>query len=389
MSATTYKLVDLGVVSSLGGQATLGINESGTVFNGAGYWTLGKKNKVTYTPLAPAGGTKASIFDLNDAGQLTGEFNFTSGGFNAALFSPRKKQPHLATKIPTFGDGGEGRALNNRGMIVGTTPVDDFDPRAFVATVKNGQAVVRNLDALRPAGTNLELRYAIDVNESGQVLVSAGDVDSNVTLRGVVMKLNDNGTLASFQKLPSLPAAEPSSSPESINDNGVIVGTSGVDGFNAFHPVVWRANRKGNLVVTDLKTFGGNKGRATDVNNKGQIVGFANKQFGDLEGAVWNVNKKGKYVAQNLNDVTGGRKGLNIQYATGVNEKGQISGQAIGADFKVHAVVLLPVTSSAKPAALAKPAIVSESPAPTAANLPKATVFSTTRVTEDGAGVLG
>ena len=193
-----------------------------------------------------------------------------------------------------------------------------------------------------------------------------------------------DGSLASFVQLPALPAQSPTSAPVAMNDNGVVVGASGQDGFNAFQPVLWKLNKKGKMTITDLKTLGGNKGKGLAVNNKGTVVGFAEERFSDALATIWTVNKKGKYVPQNLNDLVA-TKGMTLRYATGINEKGQIAVEAVDKNFKLHAILLTPSgvsgqTGAAKAAAKA-PAVETSTPVP--AKAPAASVFATKPVTED------
>jgi probable HAF family extracellular repeat protein len=120
-----------------------------------------------------------------------------------------------------------------------------------------------------------------------------------------------------------------------INDNGQVVGTSGVceqPGFLAFgrHAVLWQHG-----TVTDLGTLGGmmfNAGNA--INNKGQVVGQSDLPGDTATHAFFWQNDKGMIDLGTLptpNPISGMPDSISI--ANDINEKGQVVGASCDANF--------------------------------------------------------
>ena len=125
----------------------------------------------------------------------------------------------------------------------------------------------------------------------------------------------------------------------SINDHGQIVGTSYTTG-DAF---LYSGG-----AIHDLGKFDGFGARPNAINNLGQIVGGADsgKAF---------LYEGGHFL--NLNDLISPTLGLSLNFASGINDRGQIAVSATDAQGNVHALRLDPV-GVPEPASLASFALV-------------------------------
>jgi probable HAF family extracellular repeat protein len=170
-------------------------------------------------------GAAAPSYTLKDLPML--------GHFNSWLF----------TGPPSF------RILNNKGMVVDASDLDDNDPYS-------------------PPFTDGALNHAARW-QSGDGLTDLG----------------------------SLPGNKPSSAPFSISQNGMfVVGVSengAVDPlthFPEYRAVLWRRGH----AIRNLKTFGGKFSTAVSVNNLGQVVGGATNsttdQYAKGIGPCWSLN---------------------------------------------------------------------------------------------------
>jgi probable HAF family extracellular repeat protein len=136
-----------------------------------------------------------------------------------------------------------------------------------------------------------------------------------------------------IQQLPGL-GDDPDTAATAINDNGQVVGISGicqnaVGALSAKHAVLWQNGR-----ATDLGNIGGHGWNTpTFINNQGQVVGFAN-QSGDLINGQLALNFHAFLWTQErgMRDL-GTLPGDAISEALGINESGQVVGVSYGAGF--------------------------------------------------------
>ena len=136
-----------------------------------------------------------------------------------------------------------------------------------------------------------------------------------------------------IQQLPAY-QNDPDSAATAINDQGQVVGISGVcqnavGAFSAKHAVLWQDGQP-----TDLGNIGGHGWNTpTFINNHGQIVGFAN-----TGGDLINGNLAIKFHAflwtreRGMRDL-GTLPGDALSEALGINEAGQVVGVSYGPGF--------------------------------------------------------
>jgi probable HAF family extracellular repeat protein len=208
-------------------------------------------------------------------------------------------------------------AINSTGAIVGTIVDEPSNRRAFLW--QDGRTTM--------IGTlNSDYTTANDINNLGQVVgdsaVKGSALHGFAWLKG---HMRDLGTLGG-----------PSSEADGINDQGQIVG--GADASDGhFHAVLWEHGK-----TIDLNTPGLGLCMARKISNKGVVVGHWLPEGADIykmQAMVW-LNRKMYY----LNDLIPDGTGWVLQYADGVNDRGEIVGTGTlnGID---RAFILTPVTS--------------------------------------------
>jgi probable HAF family extracellular repeat protein len=117
------------------------------------------------------------------------------------------------------------------------------------------------------------------------------------------------------------------STPYSISDNGLIVGT------NQNHAALFNSSVTGNII--DLKTFGGNMSKASSINNDGQIVGLAEEPL--VHGSAYYHACLFDSTGNGANINLGSIGGTGFSAAFSINNNGQIVGYAPNSYNFLHA----------------------------------------------------
>jgi probable HAF family extracellular repeat protein len=165
-----------------------------------------------------------------------------------------------------------------------------------------------------------------------------------------------------------------------LNDRGEMVGFSNLAGDATFHPFLWTKSKG----IEDLGTLGGNNGEANSINNAGMIVGKADlpgsqthdaflwtkkagmkdlgTQDGDPCSNALSINSRGQIVGGSsdcsnflhaflwekggpmidLNRFVPPGSGLTLTEATFINDRGDISVQAVLSNGDTHTALLIP-----------------------------------------------
>ena len=299
------------------------------------------------TDLGTLGGSSAAAQGVNSSGLVVGG-SFTSG----AEFHAFSDSGGVMTDIGPSNTTSAATAVNNSGLIVGYSGNSAFSDIGGVMT---------NLGTL-PGAT---YSVANAVNSSGLIVGYSGSRAFS-DIGGVMTDLGAfGGTFAEA---------------EGLNDAGEIVGIYTTLGGED-HAFSYDGG-----VFTDLGTFGGSSSQAVGVNDSGLIVGdyytpLGNRAFSEIGGVMTNlgtlggqsdahaVNNLGQVVGTSdvvagygiynafsefggtitdLNDVTSsnGTDLATLTFATGINDEGQIVGEAINNSGENVAFLLTPTTNA-------------------------------------------
>jgi uncharacterized membrane protein len=265
------------------------VNERGQVVGGSGdfgpvvlsglyrcapyLWEQSKMRRLAPERL----GASFEPFDINDRGMVVGRREFRGFTLKEKVFT---LVPTLSTR--SAGNGSSVRAVNNRGVFVGATTVDDpkappyeLPVHAFVwVPGKNGGGRMKDLGTL----PGYRHSAATDINERGDVI---GVVGTKAWWRYAEVREPARAVLWRGGKataLGFLPGAA-SDRANAINDSGWIVGSSGG------RAVLWQADRPQRAVALNDRIPPGSGWvleTATAINNRGWIAGR-----GTRDGKPW------------------------------------------------------------------------------------------------------
>lgn len=188
-------MIDLGTLdgpsSRLGGSRGYGINDHGDVTGysvprGGGI----AADAFLYSDgrmmdLGTLGGDGSDGFDVNNAGQVTGEAATDTGHWHAFLYSNA-----AMVDLGTLGGlSSLGASLNNKGEVVGTSATTE--QRSYHAFLYHN-GVMRDLNELINPALGVTLTEALDINDKGQIL-AVGDMP---TQNFLLTPVPEPGTIA-------------------------------------------------------------------------------------------------------------------------------------------------------------------------------------------------
>jgi probable HAF family extracellular repeat protein len=316
--------------------------------------------RYSVTDLGTLGGTLSEAWGINDAGQIVGRASLAGDlNYHAFLY-----ENGVMTDLGTIGPGcstGNSWAfdINDSGQIVGRTCSNGIAQRAF----------------LRSGGTMLDLgtlggtgSWARGVNNAGDVVGSAA-LPSDAGVRAFLYRtspMHDLGTLGGHSEA------------HHVNDSGTIVGYSEISlALPARHPHAflysngtmtdltptiypaccswaWGINNAGKVVgmsldraflhtngsMIDLGTLAGGQTVALSINDHDQIVGYSALGYNYFHAFLY---RNGLMV--DLNDHVPDSPGWDLNFATSINDAGQIVGIGI-IGGQTHGFLLTPVPAA-------------------------------------------
>ncbi|MEI7671331.1 MAG: T9SS type A sorting domain-containing protein [Deltaproteobacteria bacterium] len=304
-----YTVTDLG---TLGGQSSYAraINDAGTV---VGYvqstfsMAFVYQNKAMDS-LGTLGGLSSVATYIGDSGKVVG-YSVTSAPLVTHGFLYRNK---IMRDLGPPGSSAYG--INTAGSIVGVS----------VSSAGNAHPALYENGTWTDLGTlGGRLGGALRINNSGMIV-------GNSQLPGDSIYhpfLYQNGTMSDLGTLGGL-----NSFAHDINDAGAIVGQSSVLGPGS--PIRPFLYNKGTM--TDIGTFGGLVGSAEGINNSETVVGYSRTAANIPHAFVYEGG-----VMTDLNGVTDTTGGWVLQFAYGINNRGEIVGHGIH-NGKVRAFLLTP-----------------------------------------------
>ena len=203
----------------------------------------------------------------------------------------------------------------------------------FKPTVQWMSEIGRLVTLRSPSG--LDVNEVNGINDEGQVVGTF--TDGQGKQHGFVWSdVNDNA-MCDSDELIVLPSANAEQSYASkINNSGIVVGNITLSSNPNFvvHSVFWK---NGNLV--DLQTLGGATSSATGVNDNGNIVGDADTADSETHAYIWHDdNGNGKLDANEVTDLK--TLGGSQSSASAINNSGQVVGDSYlkTTPFTLHAV---------------------------------------------------
>lgn len=211
------------------------------------------------------------------------------------------------TNLSELGDAhSQVRAINNDSQVVGYSFETETDFNAFMYANGNLTTIGENNSANKKV-------YAINNHGvvTGSVMERHGKVAFKWSQQDGLIELGSLGG---------------ESTALAINDDGVVVGYSYLDGDKIYHAFMWDGKK-----MTDLGTLGGKHSTANDLNQKGQVVGQAMNENNGRRAFVW--------TAQNgMQELPTGSDEL-ISGAMAINSAGQIAGFIITPVASTRAVL--------------------------------------------------
>ena len=320
----------VGGVSSLAGSASLHATlwrQDATVDLG----TLGGENSAVEWPVKNDRGVVAGISETSTTDPL-GE------SWSCAAFIPTNGHTCLGfvwndgriEQLSTLGgNNGYAAGVNERGQIVGWAETATHDPTcvqpkhvlAFEAVVWEPDSK-RTVRELPPYGKDPD-GSATAVNDDGQIVGISGICDLQVgrfSARHAVMW--ERGVATSLGSLGGVAW----NTPTAINAAGQVVGFSDLrgdrNGNPKFHAFYW--TRGGGMV--DIGTLPGDRySEALGINDLGEVVGVSyGGGFKTSRAFVWRSGTK----LTDLNTLIGSNPSVKLLYANDVNDDGDIAGGA-------------------------------------------------------------
>jgi len=294
--------------------------------------------------LGTLGGNGNVAWTINDAGQVAGDsLNDIPDDLNAsgAIGLPGATQTHsflwqngVMYDLGTLGGTESGTyAINERGQVVGLSSINSIpNPGTGIPTIDpffwDGHKMI---DIGSLGGT---IGVAVAVNNRGQVTGSsnrAGDDHQHAFLwPGQDGKIVDLGTLGGSDSEAAM----------AINDSGYVTGAALLPGNTEFHAVLW-----GNGGILDLGVIPGDLcDEGMSLNSRLQVVGYSNQATchgPHAHGFLWEHG-----VLFDLNRLIVNDTGLQVIEGVFINERGEITANAVTPEGNTHAVVLIPCNES-------------------------------------------
>jgi probable HAF family extracellular repeat protein len=167
---------------------------------------------------------------------------------------------------------------------------------------------------------------AASINERGQV-VGYSDLDGDMHQHAFLW---ENGTITGLSTLGGEDGGA-----NVINEDGEIAGFAFLTGGQALHATTWK-----NGVIMDLKTVDGDPcSVALSMNSRGQVVGSSGDcdLLSNQHAFLW---ENGAIV--DLNTLVPAGSGLQLEFASQINERGEIQGFGVLESGDPRAFVLIP-----------------------------------------------
>ncbi len=362
-AATTYRVVNLGAdpLSALPkinarGQVSFSLNPGA---GSRGYFYNGK----TVQDIGTLGGAETLAVDLNEAGQVTGGSFLARGSEHAFVWTAGGGMRDIGV-LPQASNA-RAAAINRHGVVTGTSEaVPDFPPRAFRWSAAGG---MEDLGAFTPGSGSFSSGTAL--NDAGVITGSS----TTAELNGHAFAWTRAGGLIDIDTLQGLDSIG-----VAVGAGGHVAGNVIRDDSFLYHAFLWTPGagmkdlgtaggtetfvtamspglqiagiinlpdgtqralswtRSGGL--RNLGTLGGTTSFALAINGKGQIVGLAENRAGEARAFAWTAQAGMVDLNKRLRNAP---PGLVLDNAIAINDGG-----AIVATSNAGLVLLKPVNGS-------------------------------------------
>jgi uncharacterized membrane protein len=292
-----------------------------------GLGTLGGANSAVLWPVKNNSGLVVGIAETDEVSQY-------NEAWSCSAFFPGSPTHHIClgfawrdnvmTPLPTLGgDSGFETGANNRGQVVGWAETAEADPTCNLPQVLGFHATMWDLNLgrvseLLPLAEDTA-SAATAINDQGDVVGISGICDNAVgrfTARHAVLWHHGLPTdIGSFGGVSW-------NTPMAVNHDGTVVGFANpagdTDGGFRARPFVW--TRSGGFQPLDLLS-GDATGQALGINGRGQIVGLSCGASG-CRAVIWENGG-----VTDLNSLAVEYDG-HLIYANDINDAGVVTGQA-------------------------------------------------------------
>jgi probable HAF family extracellular repeat protein len=354
-----YTITDLGTLPGGTFSQAIGVNRNGLV-NGASalpdgtlHAVLWYKGSIADIGAPGLGGPNSGAFGVNEGGQASGLAETSASDPNGEDFCgygthliclPFQWHSGVMTPLPTLGgNNGEAGQINNRGEVAGnaenTTP-DSTCPPGGPQVFQEKPVVwenrhIKELDTLLgdPDG------WAFGINDNGKVVGASGICSPLNPQTGVYILsrhalLWDKGKAINLGNLGGTGAFGPGNIAGEVNNHGQVVGTSDLAGDTTYHAFLW-TEKTG---IRDLGTLQGDFASAgLGINDRGDVVGSSFDASFNPRAFLWH---NGRMI--DLNKLTPTDSPMYLLFAHGINSRGEIAGFGVNSTGEVHAFLAIP-----------------------------------------------
>lgn len=230
-------------------------------------------------------------------------------------------QNGIMTALPTLGGNNSAAyGVNGRGQVVGIAETATTDPSCIPPEVLDFAAVIwgpkpGQIQEL-PVFPGDSISAALAINDNGQVVGTSGICAVPTSFApGVHAVLWQHGTVTNLGGF----GGGMNNSGLAINNAGQVVGISDLPGDTATHAFFWQSG-----VMTDLGTLPGDVySQANDINSEGQVVGVSCDVNFNCRAFLWENG-----AMTDLNTLLAPGSSLYLTFGGGINDRGEIAGTA-------------------------------------------------------------
>lgn len=327
-----YSVMNLGNLGGTFGEAN-GINQKAWVTGisnlpGDQYFHAFLWRNGTMSDLGTFGGNSFVGWPANEAGSIAG-YSETStpdplgedfcGNGTGLICLGFVWQNGVMTPLPTLGgNNGNATQINNRGQIVGWAETNTQDQQCIAPQVRDFKAVIwepqyGHMQELSPLPGD-SISAATAINDNGQIVGASGicgTPSSAVSVHAVLWQrdlITDLGSLGGAMNNVAF----------AINNRGQVAGISDVPGDTTTHAFFWQ-----NGVMTDLGTLPGDTlSIAFGISETSQVDGESCDASGNCRAVVWQGG-----VISDLNTLAS-NSSLYLLQADWSNSRGEVVGSA-------------------------------------------------------------